>query len=142
MELIRGRLAVDKTVARWSVTLSEVDCKRSLWTTIAKVLRSNFEGLTDKQREKIVAVAMAMAGGNTNAVSASLPEGRKKIVFDRLHIMKVVSEAVDIERRERHTRLTNSDTGALADMKFLWLYAGERLAAQHWEQLPSWKQLA
>jgi len=93
-----------------------------------------FEGLTDKQREGIEAVAMDMAGGYINAVSGSLPEGREKIVFDRYHIMKLMNEAVDRVRREEHRRLTDSGSSILAGTKFLWLYARERLPAKHREQ--------
>ena len=93
-----------------------------------------FEGLTDKQREGIEAVAMDMAGGYINAVTGSLPEGRDKIVFDRYHIMKLMNEAVDRVRREEHQRLIGSGSSILAGTKFLWLYAGERLPAKYWEQ--------
>jgi transposase len=93
-----------------------------------------FEGLTDKQREGIEAVAMDMAGGYINAVSGSLPEGREKIVFDRYHIMKLMNEAVDRVRREEHRRLTDSGSSILAGTKFLWLYARERLPAKYREQ--------
>lgn len=93
-----------------------------------------FEGLTDKQREGIEAVAMDMAGGYINAVSGSLPGGREKIVFDRYHIMKLMNEAVDRVRREEHKRLTDNGSSILAGTKFLWLYAGERLPAKYWEQ--------
>lgn len=98
-----------------------------------------FEGLTDKQRQGIEAVAMDMAGGYINAVSGSLPEGREKIVFDRFHIMKLMNEAVDGVRREEHKRLTDGGSSILAGTKFLWLYARERLPAKHWEQFSSLK---
>ena len=97
-------------------------------------LQIYFEGLTDKQREGIEAVAMDMAGGYINAVSGSLPEGREKIVFDRFHIMKLMNEAVDRVRREEHKRLTDGGSSILTGTKFLWLYARERLPAKHWEQ--------
>lgn len=93
-----------------------------------------FEGLTDKQREGIEAVAMDMAGGYINAVSGSLPGGREKIVFDRYHIMKLMNEAVDRVRREEHKRLIDNGSSILAGTKFLWLYARERLPAKHREQ--------
>jgi transposase len=120
------------------------DLKRS---TVEEVTEGNncrslqiyFEGLTDKQREGIEAVAMDMAGGYINAVSGSLPDGREKIVFDRFHIMKLMNEAVDRVRREEHKRLTEGGSSILTGTKFLWLYARERLPTKHWEQFSSLK---
>jgi transposase len=140
-ERIIAQLGVDeKSVGSGQDYVTVVcDLERS---TVEEVTEGNncrslqiyFEGLTDKQREGIEAVAMDMAGGYIKAVSGSLPEGREKIVFDRFHIMKLMNEAVDRVRREEHKRLTDGGSSILTGTKFLWLYARERLPDKHWEQ--------
>lgn len=94
-------------------------------------LEAYFDQLTAEQRQGIEAVAMDMAGGYINAVSGRLPDGQKKIVFDRFHIMKLMNEAVDKVRRQEHKRLRQAGNPGLAGTKFLWLCGQERLPAWH-----------
>lgn len=94
-------------------------------------LQIYFDALTQKQRAGIEAVAMDMAGGYINAVSESLPEGGRKIVFDRYHIMKLMNEAVDKVRRDEHKALSALGISTLRGTKFLWLYGRERLPGKH-----------
>ena len=68
-------------------------------------LEAYFDQLTDQQLQGIEAVAMDMAGGYINAVTARLAKGREKIVFDRFHIMKLMNEAVDKVRKQEHKQL-------------------------------------
>lgn len=97
-------------------------------------LETYLAGLTAGQRAGIEAVAMDMAGGYINAVSARLPGGREKIVFDRFHIMKLMNEAVDRVRRHEHKRLPDSGSSMLTGTKFMWLYARERLPSRYLEE--------
>ena len=56
---------------------------------------------------------------------AHVPNGEKKIVFDRFHIMKQMNEAVDAVRKEENRLLLEDDFDILKGTKYLWLYAEE-----------------
>ena len=94
-------------------------------------LEAYFDQLTDQQLEGIEAVAMDMAGGYINAVSARLPNGGEKIVFDRFHIMKLMNEAVDKVRKQEHKQLSKDGNPMLTGTKFLWLCGQERLSSKN-----------
>jgi hypothetical protein len=58
------------------------------------------------------------------ATRDGLPDGEHRIVFDRFHIMRDITEAVDMVRKQEHRALLR-ETGAsiLTGTKYLWLYA-------------------
>jgi transposase len=50
-----------------------------------------------------------------------VPKADEKIVFDRFHVTRLVSEAVDKVRRQEHKILTAQGNEALKGTKYLWL---------------------
>ena len=54
---------------------------------------------------------------------AHVPDGESKIVFDRFHIMKHMTEAVDQVRKSEHLRLHAEGDETLKGTKYLWLYS-------------------
>lgn len=90
-------------------------------------LNGYYDSLTVRQLAGIKAVAMDMWEPYIASTLAYLPQGRKKIVFDRFHIMKHMNEAVDQVRKEEHRLLLQEDIDVLKGTKYLWLFAEENL---------------
>src|SRR5262249_31636203 len=90
-------------------------------------LDAYYQSLSKEQLAGIEAVAMDMWGPFIASTVAHVPGGRSKIVFDRFHIMKHVSAAVDAVRKAEHRRLRGEGDETLKGTKYLWLYAKENL---------------
>jgi transposase len=89
-----------------------------------------YAGLTPAQRDALEAVAMDMWDPYIKATRDGLPDGAARIVFDRFHVMRDITTAVDLVRKQEHRGLLRA-TGAsvLTGTKYLWLYAKEHLPA-------------
>ena len=73
---------------------------------------------TDAQRTALQAVAMDMWEPYIGATRDGLPDGDTKIVFDRLHIMREMTKAVDTVRKQEHrTFLQAGDDSPLTATK-------------------------
>ena len=96
-------------------------------------LASFFTPLTPPQRAAIEAVAMDMWDPYIRATREGLPHGSDRVVFDRFHIMREMTTAVDLVRKQEHRALRRAGDGAsvLSGSKYLWLYSAERLPAKH-----------
>lgn len=90
-------------------------------------LDAYYQSLSKEQLAGIEAVAMDMWEPFITSTVAHVPGGRSKIVFDRFHIMKHMSEAVDAVRKAEHRRLQAEGDEALKGTKYLWLYSKENL---------------
>ena len=89
---------------------------------------------TDAQRTALQAVAMDMWEPYIGATRDGLPDGDTKIVFDRLHIMREMTKAVDTVRKQEHrTFLQAGDDSPLTATKYLWLFSEERRPERHAE---------
>lgn len=96
----------------------------------AESLAPFYAGLTPEQRDALEAVAMDMWDPYIKATRDGLPEGAERIVFDRFHVMRDITTAVDLVRKQEHRALLRA-TGdsVLTGTKYLWLYAKEHLPA-------------
>lgn len=103
-------------------------------------LAKYFSGLSQEQLASIQAVAMDMWQPFVAATMKWVPGAEKKIVFDRFHVMMNAGRAVDLVRRQEHSKLRAEGTSPLTKSKHLWLYAEENLPAQHREHFDSLKK--
>ena len=89
-----------------------------------------YTGLTAAQRHAVQAVAMDMWDPYIKATRDGLPDGANRIVFDRFHVMRDITTAVDVVRKQEHRTLVR-ETGdsVLTGTKYLWLYSGAHLPA-------------
>ena len=62
------------------------------------------------------------------------PELRTKIVFDRFHIMKHMTEAVDAVRQGRTSACKLTDDDTLKGTKYLWFFSEENVAGEYEER--------
>jgi len=88
-------------------------------------LDAYYASLSQEQLAGIQGVAMDMWEPYISSTVAHVPNGRKKIVFDRFHIMQHMNEAVDAVRKEENRRLLEDDIDMLKGTKYLWLFAEE-----------------
>jgi transposase len=94
-----------------------------------------FAALTPSQRDAIEAVAMDMWDPYIRATREGLTQGQDRVVFDRFHIMREMTTAVDVVRKQEHRSLrTTTGESVLTGSKYLWLYSQERLPEKHAHQ--------
>lgn len=97
----------------------------------AESLAPFYAGLTDAQRTAVQAVAMDMWDPYIKATREGLPNGEDRIVFDRFHVMRDITTAVDIVRKQEHRALLREGDSVLTGTKYLWLYTAEHLPLAH-----------
>lgn len=92
---------------RYVTTVVDHDKQRIVWAgkgRSAETLGAFFGILGEKRRNGILAVTIDMAGGYLKALKQWLPEA--VVVFDRFHVQRLVSDAVDEVRREEVRQLS------------------------------------
>jgi transposase len=92
-----------------------------------KTLETALVGLGRDVLEKLDCIAMDMWHPYIKAVSAVVPDAADKIAYDKFHIIKHLSDAVDKVRRQEHRALIAEGIDALKGSKYLWLRGAERL---------------
>jgi transposase len=90
-----------------------------------------YQSLTAKQLAGIRAVAMDMWEPFITSTMRHVPQAAAKIVFDRFHIMKHMTKAVDDVRKAEHRRLQEDGDDTLKRSKYLWLFSEENLPANY-----------
>ncbi|MCU7882532.1 MAG: transposase, partial [Candidatus Thiodiazotropha sp. (ex Lucinoma aequizonata)] len=87
-------------------------------------LKEWYSSLTEEQREAIESVSMDMWSAFINATLETLPGAEEKIAFDKFHVVKYLSEAVDKDkvRRQEHKALMFEGHEDLKWSKYDWLY--------------------
>jgi transposase len=94
-----------------------------------------YQGLTEDQRRGIKAVAMDMWPAFISSTTTHVPDAQRKIVFDRFHIAKHMSEAVDQVRRDENRELNSVGDETLVGTKHLWLWSYENLPEKHEQRI-------
>ena len=90
-------------------------------------LAAYYAQLTDEQKSALQAVAMDMWEPYIGATRDGLPHGEERIVFDRFHIMREMTKAVDTVRKQEHREfLRVGEDSSLTGSRYVWLYSDER----------------
>jgi transposase len=90
--------------------------------------------LTPEQRAALAGVAMDMWEPYIQATRTRLPDGDDRIVFDRFHIMREMTRAVDTVRKQEHRAFLREDGDSpLTKTTYLWLFSAERIPERHAE---------
>jgi transposase len=87
----------------------------------AETLASYVESLSIDERLAIEAIAMDMWDPYRRTVRDYVPDGDTKIVVDKFHVMRHVTEAMDQVRRREQRALRKRGDRRLTGAKFLWL---------------------
>ena len=90
-------------------------------------LAACFNTRTPRQIEAIEAVAMDMWEPYLQATLEAVQLASSKIVFDRFHIMKHMTEAVDVVRRRENRLLVENGDDRLKRTKYLWITSKENV---------------
>ncbi len=90
-------------------------------------LDAYYASLSKRQLAGIQAVAMDMWEPYIASTRSHVPNGERKIVFDRFHIMKQMNEAVDAVRKQENRLLMEEDIDVLKGTKFMWLVSEENV---------------
>lgn len=106
-----------------------------------ETLEKYFEGLSAKQLSRIKAIAMDMWDPYVAAVRERVPEGMKKIVYDRYHVMGHMNKAVDTVRKQESRDFRDEGDGRLTGSKYLWLYGKENLPDKHRDRFQALKAM-
>jgi transposase len=85
----------------------------------SQALATCYAAMTDEQRQAVAAVAMDMHQPYVLATQSALPGAT--IVFDKFHIAKLASEAVDQVRRLENKELTAAGDDRLKGTRYDWL---------------------
>jgi transposase len=80
-----------------------------------------WSSLSAEQIDSVEAVAMDMWDPYLHSTLNHLPEAQKKIVFDKFHIAKHLSEAVDLVRRRENKPLRARGDDRLTGTRYDWL---------------------
>jgi len=96
-------------------------------------LDSFYEGIPEKERGEIEAVAMDMWEPYIRSTEEHVPGASEKIAFDKFHVARHLGEAVDEVRKEEHRELSERGDDRLAGSKYLWLANPDRMSEERWE---------
>ena len=97
-------------------------------------LDSFWPTLTKKQLGWIAGVALDMWDPYERSIRAHLPQAEEKMVFDKFHVAKHLSEAVDKVRRAEHKELHAEGDERLKGTKYDWLKGRDRFDLAEWRE--------
>jgi transposase len=96
--------------------------------------------LSDEQREGIEAIAMDMWDPYIASTRAHVKDADEKIVFDKFHIAKHLSEAVDRVRRQENKELGSEGDDRLVGTKYDWLRHPVHFATDAWQRFKALRE--
>jgi transposase len=76
---------------------------------------------------EVQSVAMDMWDPFIAATKKHIPDAEQKIVFDRYHVTRIITKAVDDIRKEEHRELMKEKDDTLKGTKYLWLWNDENI---------------
>lgn len=87
------------------------------------------------QVEAIRSMSIDMCDAYIASILANVPDGAKKIVFDKFHVAQHLCEAVDAVRRRENKALLRQNDRRLVNTKWRWLRNGDSLTRAEWQAL-------
>ena len=104
-----------------------------------KSLETYYRQFEEEECRSVKAVAMDMWDPYIAATREWLPQA--DIVFDRFHVVRLVTQAVDKVRRQEHKLLTEQGDETLKKTRFLWLANEENIPAWRREEFAELRQI-
>ena len=122
---------------RYLTLVNDLDHSRVLYVAEDRK-QSSLDGfwsrLSQEQHAGIEAVAMDMWDPYIASTKQHLPNADNKIVFDKFHIAKHLSEAVDQVRRQENKELRSQGDNRLVGTKYDWLRHPANFATDAWRE--------
>ena len=109
---------------RYFTLVNDLDRARVLFVgehRTEATLNQFWESLSEPQLSAVRGVAMDMWDPYVNSTRKHLPDADRKIVFDKFHIAKHLSEAVDRVRRRENKQLKAAGDDRLTGTRYDWL---------------------
>jgi transposase len=94
-------------------------------------LKACYDSLGEEGLKRVKAVAMDMWQPFIRATREAIPDADDKIVFDRFHVSKYLTNAVDLVRRSENRKLVAVSDWRLVGTKHLWLWNEENVPERH-----------
>lgn len=98
-------------------------------------LKEYLESYPEAERQAVQAVAMDLCDTFYGAVAATIPDSADKIVYDRFHVMQMVSKAVNQVRQQENAYLLRRGDKRLQGTRYLWGYSDENVPDTQREKL-------
>jgi transposase len=94
-------------------------------------LEKYYKQFSPEELGDIAAIAMDMWDAYIAATREYVPSSKEKIVFDRYHVTRYVTHAVDLVRRRENKSISKLGDGRLKGTRYLWLF--------NEDNIPEWK---
>lgn len=134
------RIGVDETSFKkrykFVTVVADLDTSQVLYVADDRKQESldgYFKQLSEEHRAGIEVVAMDMWPAYIRSVRECLPDGDKKIAFDRFHVAQHIGDAMDKVRREEHRELKSVGDDRLTRTKYLWLQHPDKIDEERWK---------
>lgn len=109
----------------------------------AESLACYYRTLTPQQLQSIEVVSMDLSKAYIKATTDAVPEARQKIAFDRFHVAKIITEAVDAVRKDERMDLARAlNYKERKGNRFLWLRRHQALDFDQRRRLKSLNKIA
>jgi transposase len=92
-----------------------------------KSLETYYAKFPFEVRKAVETVSMDMWDPYIAATKVFIPQADEKIVFDRYHVTKIVTQGVDKVRKNEHQELLEQGIDILKGTKYLWLWNEENI---------------
>jgi transposase len=102
-------------------------------------LDSYWKSRSEEQLGGVESIVMDMWEPYVQSTLTHVPDARSKIVFDRFHIMKHMTHAVDLVRRQESREFRALGDERLKQTRYLWLYNEENVPDRHRERFEDLK---
>ena len=96
-----------------------------------EALDDYYKTLPTEKKEQIEAVSMDMWPAFINSTKEHVDPNENKIVFDKFHIIAILTKAVDAVRRKEHYKLQAEGNSVLKSTKSMWFYSPENLPSKY-----------
>jgi transposase len=105
-----------------------------------KSLDGYFAQFSQEELAKLKVIALDMWPPYIQAVEEAVPKPQEKIVFDRFHAMRYVTDAVDRTRRQEQKLLQQEGNDALKGSRYLWLWNAEDVPEERRQEFAELKK--
>jgi len=135
---VMKHLRVDEKHAGRNVWLTLVSCVDGGVAKVVYVAQGKDQAALDpfwlamspEQLAGIESIAMDMSEAFTNSVLLRVPDGKRKLVYDRYHVAQHMNQAVDEVRRQEQAAMSQETAKEVKGTRYWWLYRPDHLPEQ------------
>jgi transposase len=130
--------------AEYFTVVSDLDAKAVVWIGDGHrgaTLDEYWNSLSSEELKSIECVAMDMSPAYFGSTVRCVPDGERKVVFDRFHVMQHATKAVDqVRRNENATLHRQGEESPLDRTRYLWLYSEENVPDRYADRFAELKK--